>query len=237
MNAKIPKEHYSVIKSIDIDSHKTDLRFEYWEANIPESKKKLRAGLETLKKSFKRKKTGWQKVSRSQVVAQINLLDDAGARLLLVMMWGFGAPDGSTAPGYGAFRVKKMFSNYAETVRQVEVCELHIANEDYKEAYGISKNISYLGPNFFTKYLYFYSKSIDKDGCLLIYDDRVAEGLVELFQKNKIAEGLVKISTSTKFDDYQKYVNTLHAWAETIDCEADQIEYFLFQKLYKKETK
>ena len=62
----------------------------------------------------------------------------------------------------------------------------------------------------------------------MIFDNRVAAGLVRITVSDGDLLDLVTIQSTRNVNAYLKYVNTLHEWAAELKCEADQIELFLF---------
>jgi dihydroorotase len=71
-------------------------------------------------------------------------------------------------------------------------------------------HIPFLGPAYFTKFLYFAGLGCGVNHYPLILDTRILQSLSALIGKRIFFEGTV--------DDYHNYVVTLHEWAEMLDC-------------------
>ena len=84
------------------------------------------------------------------------------------------------------------------------------------------------GPNFFTKHFYFLGKALGQHRYPLIFDDRVAGGLVRLSAPSESVMQIVRVSTDRSASAYLSYLRLAHAQADVIECEPDQVEYFLF---------
>ena len=107
-------------------------------------------------------------------------------------------------------------------------------SEDKKlrESYALLKReLDGCGPNFFTKHFYFLGRALNEEQLRpLIFDDRVAGGLVKVALADRKLLTLVSISTKANMKAYFRYLDYASAQANLIGCRTDQIEYFLFQK-------
>lgn len=135
---------------------------------------------------------------------------------LATMMWGYGTV------GYGPWRMAHITANIEQldevlfnALRAIKRGSVHTAFSTLQEAH-----IPFLGPAYFTKYLYFAGLGCGIDRYPLILDTRILQSLSALLGKGTFSDGTV--------DDYHNYVVTLHEWAEMLDCRADSIEYLLF---------
>lgn len=158
-------------------------------------------------------------------------------KFLSVMMWGY-ASDGNGRPdNRGPSRVQQMTSDHVylsnllvQTKQLIGAGRLREAyNEFEKKDESRKKKVPMCGPNFFSKYFYFVGKSLGLQRYPLIFDDRVATGLVNICVSSRSLLDLVSIQTIRRAEVYMKYFNLIHDWAEKLQCEADQIEFFLFQ--------
>ena len=135
---------------------------------------------------------------------------------LATMMWGYGTV------GYGPWRMAHITANIEHldkvlfnALRAIKYGSVSTAFSIFQEAH-----IPFLGPSYFTKYLYFAGLGCGIDRYPLILDNRVLQSLSALLDQRTFSDGTV--------DDYHNYVVTLHEWAEMLDCRADSIEYLLF---------
>jgi hypothetical protein len=135
---------------------------------------------------------------------------------LATMLWGYGTV------GYGPWRMAHITANIEQldqvlfnALRAIKYGSVSNAYMTFQEAH-----IPFLGPAYFTKFLYFAGLGCGIDRYPLILDTRILQSLGALIGKRTFSEGTV--------DDYHNYVVTLHEWAEMLDCRADSIEYLLF---------
>jgi len=135
---------------------------------------------------------------------------------LATMLWGYGTV------GYGPWRMAHITSNMEQldgilfnALRAIKYGSVHTAFTIFQDAH-----IPFLGPAYFTKYLYFAGLGCGINHYPLIMDTRILQSLRALLGKRAFSEGTA--------DDYQNYIATLHEWAEMLDCRADSIEYLLF---------
>jgi hypothetical protein len=159
-------------------------------------------------------------------------------KFLSVMMWGYASDVNSRPDNRGPSRVQKMLTSghiyvsnllvkTKELVKADRLIEAY--NEFEKKNESGKKKVPMCGPNFFSKYFYFVGKSLDLKKYPLIFDDRVAVGLVKICTSCKSLLNLVSITTIRHAKIYKEYVDFIHDCAEKLQCEADQIEFFLFQ--------
>jgi hypothetical protein len=92
----------------------------------------------------------------------------------------------------------------------------------------LDKTLDRCGPNFFTKHFYFLGKALRLDPYPLIFDDRVANGLIKIVLSNQASLNLVRVSTLRKSNAYLQYLAIAKEEADRINCNLDQIEYYLF---------
>jgi hypothetical protein len=145
------------------------------------------------------------------------------------MMWGYEAPEGGRRAGYGAHRLSQMFADppvAIDALGQVSLDE----ERDIKRSYTLlDGTLKKCGPNFFTKHFYFLDKSRNADSVrLLIFDDRVATGLVRIHNPDADCLDLVRIAALRKADAYIRFINYIKEQSKAIRCKPDQLEYYLF---------
>jgi hypothetical protein len=147
---------------------------------------------------------------------------------LMVMLWGYGADEGGKSDARGRWRVAQMTKDCGKLRETLCKARDWICQNKIEKAYNEFR-IPWCGPNFFTKYFYFIGKSLDQQKYPLIYDDRVATGLVKLNLCSDKPLEFVTIQTKRKADAYVKYVDMIHGWSVYLGCKADQVELFLFE--------
>lgn len=135
---------------------------------------------------------------------------------LATMLWGYGTV------GYGPWRMAHITSNIKQLDDVLFNALRAIKYGNVRTAFSVlhDAHIPFLGPAYFTKYLYFAGLGCGIDHYPLILDTRILQSLSALIGKRTFSEGTV--------NDYHNYVVTLHEWAEMLDCRADSIEYLLF---------
>jgi hypothetical protein len=219
---QIPKSQYDCVRELDVDEHKTSCDWHRWEAKF-ECDKSVGPLVEQCKK-FLRKE-----FSRADLV-RLYQSDEftPEAKFLAAMIWGHEAPAGSRPDRRGPWKVAQMFSDTQAAVsllRQVSINSV----QGLREAYRRGLSLKRCGPNFFTKHLYFSGKSMGLPRYPLIFDDRVASGLVKLAAQAAMSMTMVSVHARPKVDAYLQYLEFAHAEACKIGCSPDQVEYFLFR--------
>lgn len=135
---------------------------------------------------------------------------------LATMLWGY------TNIGYGPWRVARMLEDPIQLDSVLSEAHKAVLSSNIHLAYAVLQDaqITYFGPAFFTKFLYFAGLGCGVDHFPLIFDSRVKASLRELLGS--------QAPTGSGLDDYLKYVALLHEWAEMLDCRADSIEYLFY---------
>ena len=102
---------------------------------------------------------------------------------------------------------------------------------DIENAYkNIDKGIKRCGPSFFTKHFYFLGKSNSVNHYPVIFDNRVANGMVKISCSDSQCLDIVTVNAKTKAKSYLAYLKMVHEQADLVGCEPDQIEYYLFTR-------
>jgi hypothetical protein len=146
---------------------------------------------------------------------------------LLTMVWGF------SDTGYGTHRTNNYLSSESN-IKLIEEAILNIKNgeKNYLEkSFNALKRIKGLGISYLTKVLYFATKAKGIDEYALIFDNRVAASIVMLTTSKEIHD-IVIIQPSSKFKNYKKYNDLIHALAKKNDVSAEQIEMYLFNQIF-----
>ena len=233
---QIPIEYHDTIRRLDVDEHSVTCDFDRWYKVMPlhtEEGSKLRQVEESLGEKFNRRK-----------VLQFFQGDAHDhTKFLASMIWGYEAPEGSSASERGPRRVPKMMKSLGTGGKSDPLTGICVSDEeDIRKYYARHKSIKECGPNFFTKYLYFLGKSADerrpkRKYYPLIYDDRVATAFVKIAVDS--ARGptnaqphLLKLITAHARPARYAYLNYMRfarQQALAIDCDLDKIEYFMFR--------
>ena len=173
-----------------------------------------------------------EQFTRKDIISfyRCNNIDDI-TKFLSVMMWGYSSDGIGKPDNRGPSRVQKMIKDIDKLSKILTQTKELIREGRLKEAYKCfhPTKIPKCGPSFFSKYFYFVGRSLRVDNYPLIFDNRVASGLVNISVLSRSLLKFVSIQTIARADTYVKYVNLLHNWAKSLECEADQIEFFLFR--------
>ncbi len=218
----IEHSEHEKIKNLNVNEHVTVWDVGLWKKTFP-SGSYTSHHLEVIENEL------GTRMRRSDLVAFYGNSDVASeTKFIAAMIWGHEAPAGSRRDTRGPWKVSRMFndSHKAESVIR-SVC---VGNDDkiidsYQKLDGALERC---GPNFFTKHFYFLGKSNDAERYPLIFDDRVANGLIKLSLKNHSQLEMVRVSALRKPEAYREYLAFARRQADCIGCSLDQIEYYLF---------
>lgn len=218
----IQPECYELIRSIDVDAHRTQFAVKYWQDWFKDNKymlDRISAIIDLLGESF----------TRTELVDFYRLTEiGAETKFIAAMIWGHEAAAGGRRDSRGPWKVSKMFSDTVGSERAIR--SVSVSNsKDIAVAYSaLNKALDRCGPNFFTKHFYFLGKSMEMNHYPVILDDRVANGLLKLSLPKQSCVDMVSISAVRKPAAYISYLDFVHKHASLIGCEPDQIEYYLF---------
>lgn len=221
----VPAEYYASIRKIDFNVlPKTILKYDLWKKRFNDFKDNmLSEKLEVIMAHLK------IEVTRTDLVNFYQIPDiDAETKFIATMIWGHEASEGGRRDFRGPWKVTEMFNESVaatKAIREVSVS----SNKDIMTSYRtLNKKLKMCGPNFFTKHLYFLGKSSGINLYPLIFDNRVASGIVKLSLNSSKNLDFVNVSTKTTPEAYLTYLKLVCKEAEVIECELDKIEYFLF---------
>lgn len=140
--------------------------------------------------------------------------------ILLTMIWGFADT------GYGAHRTINYLAGDNEDFFVKALTAVQERN--LKDAFLSLKKIHGLGISYLSKILYFATRAHwgENDRYALIFDIRVARGLVKLTAPD--LHGILEVYPSSKFNDYQRYIDLIHQKAKENGLSAEALELFLF---------
>ena len=170
-------------------------------------------------------------ITRQDIFDMVERGDSSRKIFLASMLWGYNYQDGR-----GPWRTKQMMSaprfgsaiQHARkfvTDNEVERAYTSLAEGEWK--------VPWLGPAFFTKYLYFIGDHREVKPLTLDY--KIAKRLEEkcglcIKQYARVArkDGGIKQIISPFAEGYMNYINDMHKWAEELGAEAGQVECFMF---------
>jgi hypothetical protein len=146
----------------------------------------------------------------------------ATAAFLAVMAWGFGSV------GYGRFRTTAILTGTPDASVKLQSVAHTLVQEGPDGAYRrlarpADCQLRDLGPAFGTKFLYFCQPP-GQAVTALILDQFVATWLA---RRTPLAVNPVPWSPST----YRRYLTHLHAWAGSMGCRPDELEYWMFRAI------
>jgi len=146
-------------------------------------------------------------------VAKASLSLHAVRRLFIgTTLFGYGTV------GYGPWRTKQMLTTYlANSILQRSfglVLERRLV-----DAYQVLSQLRYCKSSFVTKFLYFAGFGVGMKDYPLILDQNVEKAL-------RTSIGMEISHQDPK--GYLRYVDAMHSWARELDCEAHNIEFFLW---------
>ena len=144
---------------------------------------------------------------------------------LLTMVWGF------SDTGYGTHRTNTYLSNDVSIKLIEESIQLIKKGEPkcIEKAFKTLKKIKGLGISYSTKVLYFATKAKGISEYSLIFDIRVAASLIMLSAPKELYS-IVTIQPSSKYNDYKRFNDVMHATAYKYSVSAEQLEMYLFNQ-------
>lgn len=220
----IPVEAYDQVRSIDIDEHRTRCAYQYWLEEFRDTTYvySIIAFIhEALGEGF----------TRSELVDFYRRTDvQPETKFIAAMIWGHEAPAGSRRDSRGPWKLSKMFSDPRTTERAIRDTDISNPDSLVRSYKLLDKTLDRCGPNFFTKHFYFLGKASGLRNYPLIFDDRVATGLLKIRLTDDNPFRLVRVSAQRSPEAYLLYLNFAHSEADKIGVEPDKVEYFLFNQ-------
>lgn len=222
MHMAIPKDQHDAIKSLNIDEHRTACAYEHWQKTFPTGTY-LAPHIEIIKKAL------GNDFTRSEVVEFYKRDVNVVTKFIAAMIWGHEAPAGSRRDSRGPWKLSMMFAKPQDAEKAIQSVSLQ-TNQEITQAYErLNKALDRCGPNFFTKHFYFLGKSQGINPYPLIFDDRVASGLIKTALSSYWEMDMVQVSALRKPTAYLKYLAFARQESDRIGCSLDQIEYHLFK--------
>jgi hypothetical protein len=223
----IPADQHPSVRAIDVNAYETELRYGDWEEHFGRTQNTfLQNQIAIIRNSL------GSPVTRETLTA---FYRDAGTaretHFIAAMIWGYAAPAGSKPAGYGPYRLCKMFSNPIAAAGAINAVAIG-TDADIGASYALlNRTLELCGPNFFTKHFYFLGKSLFREeNRLLIFDDRVARGIVRLTSSNPASLNMVRVGAIRTPRAYIRYLDYAYTQATAIGCATDQVEYYLFTR-------
>lgn len=220
----IPATHYGQIAAIDVDVHKTRIAYSYWESTFPPGTF-LRTHVDPIRQALG---SEW---TRSEIVSfyqQQDVLPET--KFIAAMIWGNEAPAGSRRDSRGPWRLSQMFADPAAAVAAIRSVSVTSEAEIAQSYQCLDKALDRCGPNFFTKHFYFTGKASGAAEYPLIFDDRVATGLVRVNLADPAVLGAVRVSAERTPEAYLSYLKVARDTVANCGCQMDQVEYYLFTR-------
>jgi len=153
-------------------------------------------------------------------------------KFIAAMVWGYGAPKGQRWDHRGPSRLKKMFTDYTVTKKIIDSIDVN-GEDNIKNSYQKMKKIKYLGPNFFTKHFYFLGKSQSLNPYPLIFDARVARGIMTSLLSNLKSStpviNFISFDPVKRPEAYLAYLRIASDEAKNIACDLENVELFFFK--------
>jgi hypothetical protein len=143
---------------------------------------------------------------------------------IIVMAWGYG-----TEVGYGPWRTHRVLTDNPDAASRLAAVAQSLAEGSALSAYrrlcaGGDCNLRWLGPAFGTKFLYFCQPTRPGEQRALILDNLVASWL-----RDTMHLSLNPVPWSVPI--YGKYLEHMHAWADSLGCSPDELEYCIFRTM------
>ena len=149
-------------------------------------------------------------------------------KFMLSMIWGHEATENGRRDGRGPWKLMQMFKDRKMTDELIQSVNLSTEENLIVSYKTLDANIDRCGPNFFTKHFYFLGKASGLKDYPLIFDDRVANGLIQRILPDAGFLSLVSVSTIRRPEAYIKFLYLAHQIAHSAQAAPDQVELFLF---------
>lgn len=155
---------------------------------------------------------------------------------LACMMWGYGGDlDKKNSDFRGPYRVKQILNSSEEVKENIHEAFCSISNGNIEIAFRKLSKIKGLSISFLSKFLYFASRGCKIEKYALIFDVRVAKGIIQLISNRNDLVNIVSITPSIEYEGFKKYLDFAHELGKRYECEAENIELFLFEQANRKE--
>jgi len=215
-------EHYTSIRAVDVNRVRTKISYPHWEIHLGADP----VMIDRLK--VIRDKVG-ESVTRQEIVNFYANSDvPLETKFMLAMIWGHEATEGGRRDGRGPWKLMQMFKDRTVTDAVIQSVDLSTDDSLMASYRKLDANVHRCGPYFFTKHFYFLGKALGLKNYPLIFDDRVAKGLIERMLPDAGLLSLVSVSTLRRPEAYIKFLRLAHQIAQAAQAKPDQVELFLF---------
>jgi len=215
-------EYYPSIRAVDVDRVRTQISYPHWERHL------VADSIMTDRLNLIRGQVG-NSVTRREIV---NFYADPRvpieAKFMLAMIWGHEATEGGRRDGRGPWKLMQMFKTRMTTDALIQSVDLWTDEKLMASYRELDVNVDRCGPNFFTKHFYFLGKALGLKKYPLIFDDRVAKGLMRCSLPDASLLSVVSVSTTRSPEAYLRFLRLAHQIADAAKAEPDQVELFLF---------
>lgn len=218
----IPNDQIETVRALNIDQQNIAINYTIWETRFP-SNTDIGSSILVIKEAL------GTSVIRSALVNFYQRNDiKTETKFIAAMMWGYGAPPGGRSDSRGPWRVSKMFSRFTDAQDAIRAVVLNTCADIARSYQKLNNTLERCGPNFFTKHFYFLGKAQGLDPYPLIYDNRVANGLIRIALSDEQRLRMVLVSAARTPKAYLQYLTLVRQEAKRIHCYPDQIELYLF---------
>jgi hypothetical protein len=138
---------------------------------------------------------------------------------LAVMAWGFGMT------GYGPYRTTAMLSSQGDADRRLRAIARAVIRDGPAAGYralATTSNLPGLGTSFGSKVLYYFQPSVARPRALIL------DAFVTSWLSREVAWRIDIAAWSMK--GYDRYLDSMHKWAEALDLAPDELEMCLFRE-------
>lgn len=169
-------------------------------------------------------------LTRGQIFSMANEFDPDDSDRLLDFLWHVLAWGSGSSRRQNSRRIES--ASASENIERLGESFTDARDGRVREAYARlvqpgKATIPYLGPAFFTKFLYFTSSGVESRS--LILDARVARSLYDLGWSTGRNYPSKTFSYNWYTDTYVSYCELLAGWAKKLGTEPDVIERILFE--------
>ncbi len=215
-------EIYQLIRGIDVNRVRTRISYPHWEKHLVADSVMMN------RLNLIREKIG-DCVDRQEVVDFYSDSEIAmEVKFILAMIWGHEATEGGRRDGRGPWKLMQMFKDRERTDSLIQQVDLSTEESMAASYRMLDTAVDRCGPNFFTKHFYFLGKALGLTNYPLIFDDRVANGLIKLMLSDEKLLSLISVSTLRRAEAYIDFLKLAHLIAQEAQAKPDQVELFLF---------
>lgn len=219
----IAAEHDDLIRGLNVDEHRTAIHYAHW-VDTFKSAPHLLDLIDGIKDGLG---DSWKRSDLTQYYARADV--PVEQKFVAAMVWGHEAAAEGRRDNRGPWKVTTMFKDAARlkaVLRGIDVG----SDPGIEAAYKQFKDIPRCGTSFLTKHLYFLGRAAGGRYYPLIFDNRVAGGLLKLQVTNPLVLEMVDVGVARTPRAYLAYLQLARQVAGRAQCEMDQVEYFLFTR-------